>query len=501
MGEEESIFEPFTGGSSVLDHAVRMADMALARGDFQAALSRYAAAVRERPAVAEYRYRLGTALWYIERHHDAVAQLEEAIRLKPEFASAHGTLGRLLLVRGDIEGALAHARRAVELEPGGPDLRTGLASALAANRQTEEAWEIVDRLLREAHETTRLALQFATMAPEKHREAEALALVERVLARSEAALPRWRASLHFAAANLLDRLERYDEAFEQAERAHALRGTQYDIGQAARPVHTFIAYFNRPTMRRLPRATHGSQTPVFIVGLPRSGTTLVEQIIASHPMAYGAGELEWIFGLWESAVRQCAPAAAGITQCLDAMSVAQANALADEYLKPLQALCPGAARITDKMPTNFLHLGLIAILFPQARVIHCRRDPLDTCLSCYLTDFAAGHDFACSLKSLGEFYRLYSQLMAHWREALDLRMLEVDYEAVVGDLEGQTRRLLDFLDLPWDERCLRFFENSRFVATASTAQVRRPIYEKSVGRSENYRKHLTSLRDAVGGRQ
>jgi hypothetical protein len=159
---------------------------------------------------------------------------------------------------------------------------------------------------------------------------------------------------------------------------------------------------------------------------------------------------------------------------------------------------PDAAYVTDKMPHNFMYLGLVALLFPDCHVIHCTRDPLDMCLSCYTTHFAAGHEFSHDLRHLGLFYRDYERLMAHWEMVVNFPMVEMRYEAVVADLEGQARRLLGFLDLPWDERCLGFHRTHRAVATASTAQVRRPIYASSVGRWRKYEKHLGELIEALG---
>lgn len=307
-----------------------------------------------------------------------------------------------------------------------------------------------------------------------------------------------RSSLHFRAASLLDRAGRFDEAFQHAANAHALRNPAYDRGWIERLVRDFTGYFTSATLRRLPRATHGSQTPVFAVGMPRSGSTLAEQILASHPAVFGAGELTWVFQLWQSAVRRRSDPWSGLIQCVDRLTASDLEELAGEYLRPLGALSPESLRIIDKLPMNLLNLGLIALLFPNARVIYCRRDPLDTCLSCYLTDLKAGNQFSFDLRSSGHLYRHCAAMMSHWQAVLDLPILEVVYEQVVEDVEGQARRMLEFLDLPWDDRCLRFYENDRPVETASREQVRKPIYRDSVGRWRHYDAHLGPLRDALG---
>jgi hypothetical protein len=168
------------------------------------------------------------------------------------------------------------------------------------------------------------------------------------------------------------------------------------------------------------------------------------------------------------------------------------------YLEGLRARAGDATRVTDKMPYNFERLGLISLMFAGARVIHCRRDPLDSCLSCYFQNFSRGNFQTFDLRHLGLYYRQYERLMAHWREVLDLAVLDVSYEAHVEDPEGTCREILAFLELDWDPACLRFYESQRNVKTASRDQVNRPIYRSSVGRWQNYGKHLGPLNDALG---
>lgn len=480
---------PSISASAAEDHA-HAGDVLYAQGRFQEALAHFLAAVRRQPEAAEHHYRAGLALWGLAQHDAAKRAFEEAILLKPNDAHAHGELGRVLLAMGQPQRAEKHARRAVNLAPEDRELSVALASVLEADGQIDAAWAIVDRLLRIGLESTDLALVYARIAPRRQRRAEALDLVIRLLKNDRVSQSRQKSALHFAAANLLDQAGRFDEAFQHASLANALRAANYDPVQVERSIQNWIDYFSPAALARLPRAGHGSELPVFIVGMPRSGTSLVEQILASHQSVYGAGELDWIARLCESAVRRCSRGAEPALQCLDRLTAKDASELAAQYLAPLAALNPAAARITDKMPTNFIYLGLIALLFPQARVIHCRRDRLDTCLSCFLTDFGAGYEFSFSPQSLGHFYRQYDRLISHWKSVLDVRMLEVNYEQLVGDVEGQARRMIEFLALPWDERCLRFHENRRFAGTASNAQVRRPVYQTSVGRWRNYERYF-----------
>lgn len=305
---------------------------------------------------------------------------------------------------------------------------------------------------------------------------EALAHVQRDLSGRAVDSAQQRSSLHFAAANLLDRLGRYDEAFAQAQLAHQNRQVQYDPRKIERLVDEKIELFTRPILHCLARASESSDKPVFIVGMPQSGTSLVGQVLASHPMVHDAGELNWIAQI-EHSLLQRSPDKERQTLDLRRCSLAVLDELAGRYLRPLIALNPQASRITDRMPLNFLHLGLISRLFPEARVIHCVRDPLDTCLSCYLTEPGIGHEFAADLTTLGHFYRQYRRLMDHWKQTLDYSILEVSYEAMVEGMELHARQMLDFLGLPWNPQCV----------------VRQPIDSRSVERWRNYQKQLQPL--------
>jgi hypothetical protein len=298
---------------------------------------------------------------------------------------------------------------------------------------------------------------------------------------------------------MLERLGRYDEAFDHATQANAPFAGDYNPAAMESMVAGCIADFTPATLGKVRRPARREQTPVFIVGMPRSGSTLVEQVLASHPQVFGGGELPWVYRLWQRLISQTGMFHASLHELLAAMSPADADAVAAEYLGPLRALQPHAKRIVDKNLSNFLQMAIIWALFPGSRVIRCRRNPLDTCVSCYMTDFDQVLPFTCSLPALGHFHRQFDRLMSHWTRVLDLPILEVEYEAMVGDLEGHARRLVHFLDLPWDDRCLQFHRNRRHVQTASRSQVRRPLYTSSVGRWRRYERRLGPLREALGG--
>ena len=239
-----------------------------------------------------------------------------------------------------------------------------------------------------------------------------------------------------------------------------------------------------------------SEVPVFIVGMPRSGTSLIEQILASHPQAAGAGELPEV-PRFADAMRGVLGAEIGYPQCAAELDAGSIESFAQSYLQRLRETDSNAVRVSDKMPANCWHLGLIAVALPNARVIHCQRDPMDTALSIFFRRFTRGHPYAYALADIAAELRGYESMMAHWREQLPLRMLELSYEDLVDNLESGTRALLDFLDLPFDERCLRFHDTERLVHTASAWQVRQPLYSSAVGRWRHYAEQLEPLRRAL----
>lgn len=468
-----------------------------AAGRYDAAVAQYRAALRlwEHPA---FHYQLALAAWQSEDRATTVKHLRETVRLQPDHDAAHRALTVHLMMDGQIESALEHSAIALSLAPDHEGARVYRASVLVEAGQSHEAWPILRPLLRGAGTPTWAATLYAKIAATLGQGSEAIELNLAVLERTPAG--RDKASLHFATAALLDKGGRHDEAFAQARLAHAANPRPYDRDADARLAEGLVQFFTKSRVRSVPRANHGSSRPVFIVGMPRSGTSLVEQILSSHPAIHGAGELHTLQQI--ATGLNSPPWAAGerFPACLELLSIRQANQLAARYLAETSRGGGGEAAtyVTDKFPFNYRDLWLVQILVPDARVIHCVRDPLDTCLSCYMTDFAAGNEYAQELETLGRCYEDYRRLMGHWNEVLDLPILEVRYEAVVEDVEAQARRMLEYLSLPWDERCLRFYENRRHVATASQAQVRRPIYRSSIGRWRRYEGHLGPLIGRLG---
>jgi hypothetical protein len=234
--------------------------------------------------------------------------------------------------------------------------------------------------------------------------------------------------------------------------------------------------------------------------MPRSGTTLVEQIVASHPGAYGAGELPDVKQMTSSMPSLWESEAPDYPHCLSYLDSEKMDRMAHAYLRRLGEYNSDCARVVDKMPHNFFHVGLLCLLFPRARIIHCMREPADSCLSIFSKPFISQHAYGTELRTLGRYYAEYLRLMAHWREVLPGRMYEIKYEDLVSDQEHYSRELIEYCGLDWDDRCLEFYNSRRPVVTASYAQVRQPIYSSSIGRWRHYERHLQPLLDELNAR-
>ncbi|MHC4429874.1 MAG: sulfotransferase family protein, partial [Planctomycetota bacterium] len=295
----------------------------------------------------------------------------------------------------------------------------------------------------------------------------------------------------------LERTKRFDEAFAAYERGNTVIPTHFDAEIWVQEIDDLLEAFSPQRFANVPHGSHGSPLPIFVLGMPRSGSTLVETILDAHPDVAAAGELAAMQELVNSMSLDIG-SSLPYPSCIEDLDQTDVDAIAGRYLDRLREAGGQAQRIVDKYLNNYRHLGMLALLFPEARIIHCRRHPLDTCFSCFQTPLSpTTHSYARDLAGTGVAYVAYERLMTHWRDVLKIPMHEVRYEALVADQEGETRRLLDFCGLDFDERCLRFYERERVVLTASYDQVNRPVYTSSVGRYRNFDKHLGPLKVAL----
>jgi tetratricopeptide (TPR) repeat protein len=514
-------------------------------GDRQEAIGHFEALLRETPNNAEARGNFASLLQDLGQYPDALAQAERAAADRPDLLELRLRAAVIELDLGRHEAALARLEIAEKTWHGEVKLLTLKAHLLRLADRCDSAVTLCRTAMSEGIESAELLRAYGLALHLAGQESEALTVFDRAAAANCAAALSDKGVLLTQIGRGAEACETFDQALVREptladawynkanarpdapedsdigamERLlagycsgrdrmllhFALGKTHMDAGNVAA---AFAHWHDGNRMKRAAvdydadaaagrmqaiaaRSVHGgsadratgarlSDVPVFVVGMPRSGSSLVEQILASHSQVHGAGELLRLRSLFESAV----PGAE--------------TSIAETALRKLRHLST-RARVIDKDLANFLHLGLIHGIFPRARIIHCRRDPLDTCFSAYTKLFTGNFGFTYDFHELGRYYRDYHGLMAHWRKVLSSEVfLEIDYETLVADPLNETRRMLDFLDLPWNEACVRFFETQRMVSTASFAQVRRPIYRSSIGRALALRTQLQPLIQALG---
>ena len=463
---------------------------ALEQGRFDDAAHVFAALVARRPAEPALWHDLGLAHL---RGHDlpaAIAALEQAVSLDPGYEMARLNLSRARLGAGDITGATEDVTQALARDP-----RSATARVLFAHLQ-EVAGE-ADAAARSYRIAARLAPHLAApwcgLARIDRLEEGELAALESYLDQGSHERTD-EASLRLAIAQAFDRRGEAARAFRHAARGNALRHTHYDPDLQARLVQSILA--SQPAELFAQPIGDRSETPVFILGMPRSGTSLVEQILAAHPEVHPLGERPdaGLLARDLASLTGARPFPAGVGD-LDGES---ARTLAERYLRGVREPPPGASRVTDKAPANLQLAGLIARILPGARFVHCARDPRDVALSNFLTDFGDHRvGFASSLEHLAAHIAGFETLAAHWRSIPALRWHTVRYERLVADGEGELRELLTFLDLPWDPACLEFHRHERPCRTASSQQVRQPLHGRSVGRWRAYAPFLGPVLNLV----
>lgn len=473
------------------------ANAAFAAGDFAASVRHFRTLMRSRPRDPQLLHKIGTCYGHLAQAEDAADFIRRALDIEPsvprwcDLAVCLQTLGRL-------DEAMDACDRALDLAPGDAATTATKASVLNMLARSEEACEILTPLAAAEKPPLRVASVMASTCRRLGRPEAALDLVDRCLGHAREASPDDHATLLFNKAELLHRLKRYDEAFAAYAEANAIKSARnpFDPDEHDTTVTRIIETWTAEAHRKAPRSKNRNDRPVFILGMPRSGTSLVEQILSCHPEIYGGGERPGIIKAADRFGRK-ARQRGDAANLLAGITLRDINAVSREYLQELPRAAGAARRITDKMTVNFMFLGLIALMLPQSRVIHCIRDPLDTCLSCYFQDFAGALPFSWDLGHLGRYYRAYERLMTHWKAVVDVPVLDVVYEDLVDDAETIARRMVDHVGLAWSDECLRFHESRRVTVTASIDQVRQPVYRTSVGRWEAYDKFLAPLRDGL----
>lgn len=482
-------------GSSLQQHIQHAAQL-VAAGRFDQALAAYQRAATTWPQEPVLLLAYGMFCVSVGRGDLATPIFDRAVAVQPGNARLHYGRASALRLLNRMDEAHRSLDEAIRLMPEEPALPATKAELHVLAGETERAMALIEPHLGPAADHPTIAGVFAKLAIAAERGKEALAMVERCLAKPGLQRPTM-SMLWFAAGDLLDGLKRHEEAIEAWRKGHEARGLKFEPAALSDAVDAMISAWTRERIASLPRAHHRADDIVFVVGMPRSGTTLVEQIIASHSQGFGAGELPTIT-MMARQVTKSMPAGLPMISDFSPLTEAWLNDRSAEYLATIRGKASGQRILVDKMPVNFVCLGLIQLMFPGARVVHTVRHPMDTCISCFAQRFTGFMPWAGDLGHLGFFYRQYVRVMKHWKRVLDLPMLELQYEEVVEDLDASARRLIDFVGLPWEETCLRFHETKRLAQTSSYAQVRQPLYRTSVARYRRYGSAVAPLRESLG---
>ena len=440
-----------------------------------------------------------TILIELGKFDEAESALRSAFAINPSNHDTVNQMGRVAFERGDLEASLSHYRRALSLKPDLADAYNNMGNTLKELGRLQEAREAYLEAARLEPDITgtyvNLADSTTFAASDPH-----IATMEALAEKTDGLSTTDRMQLGFALGKVYADLKDHRRSFAHLREANALKRAMvsYDEKEALGFFDRIEAVFTPAFIRDKAGVGESSSRPIFVVGMPRSGTTLVEQILASHPAVHGAGEL----AAFDKAVQSIHCSGNTQIQFPEFVVAANASALRQiglSYLAELKQIVPDSERVTDKMPSNYYYAGLIHLTLPRAKIIHCVRDPVDTCVSCFSKLFSGAQVHTYDLAELGRYYRRYERLMMHWRSVLPKgRILDVRYEDVVADLERQARRILAYCALPWNDRCLAFHRTERPVRTASATQVRRPIYNTAVGRWRAYADDLGPLLDALG---
>jgi tetratricopeptide (TPR) repeat protein len=502
-------------------------DLGLARletGRLPGAVASFRQAIALKPDFARAHYNLASALERLGGNREALVAYQKAAELDPKNVAVATRIAELLTRHGgDYSEVAAWLHRAAAIAPRTPTGRLNRARALISEQKLAEAEQELHRLVALAPQLSDAHYALGTIFSSSGRFAEAIdgferaiqadpgnctawlslvlaqkltegdrPLVARMLGRLDAcgAHVEGRMILHFALGKAYDDLKDYAEAMHHFDAANALRKrfSAFNPENLRERIDGIIATCTPDFFARHAEVATADATPVLIVGLPRSGTTLVEQIVSSHPQVAGAGELMY----WAQ------QRAAGEIQLAGGIAPDRARAIVDGYISLLRTVSADALRVTDKMPLNLLLAGAVHALFPNARIVRCRRNPVDTCISIYSLYFATQMDFAASKEDLAFFYRQCERLARHWRQVIPAdRFFEVEYEALTAEPEPLSRQMIDFCGLDWDDACLRPQDNERTVRTASLWQVRQPIYRSSTERWRRYEPWLGALRELL----
>ena len=468
------------------------------QGELNLAYKSHIRALELNPENSEIHNNLAAVLQEMDCMDQAQTYCKQAIALSPGSPGPYFNYGNGLMIADRFEEAVPYFEQAIALDKTFLKARHCISQAFLALGKTKDALKHIEETLAIFPEDVNSIYSLSGLKKFKKGDPEFIAL-DHVLEKDDLSLPE-KIRAHFCLGKMHADTKEYGKSFHHYQAGNRLRintGKGYDPEKYSSYISVLIKECSYRFFKQLECCGLDTRTPVFIIGMPRSGTTLVEQIISSHPKVYGAGELPFLGDCLESFCGRN-PLQKDFVHTLKTIDKASIQKAANQYLDSLPDTSPGIRRVTDKMPANLNYLWLGALMFPRATVIHCKRDPMDTMLSCFTQNFTNGQEFSNDLDWLAGYYKDYLLLMDHWYRVLPINILTVEYESLVKDIEGVSKKIFDHCGLAWDSQCLDFYKQARVVKTASVLQVRRPVYTSSIGRWKAYETWLAPIREKWG---
>lgn len=461
------------------------------------AIRYYEAAIKFNPLLSKTM--LNLAHMFADRiGHPEMAEkyFHKALTLEPDNIEAKSGITNMLRFQGKLDEALGMIKQVQSDHPDEAGTMAAEADIYERLGDYDKANAIIQKILKTDKDVHPMMLGVYMRICKKYDSCDDAVSKGEALCTDSGITPTYKQNLHFDLGKLYDKLDRYDDAFRHYKAGNEILDIPYDTEELKKHFDDHISVYRPEICDCFPKPTIDTSLPVFIVGMPRSGTSLIEQILSSHPDIGAAGELNDVNDI-VSSLAMTLKSNQPYPYCISDLDTASMDNLASRYLEKLKSFDQTSRFVTDKMPHNFINIGLISLLFPEARIIHCTRDPRDTCLSIYFQSFGWLHPYGIKLEWLGFYYRQYVRLMDYWQNEFGVNIHTVNYADMVSDQEGTTRKLLEFCDLPWDDACLNFHKSKRIVATASYDQVRQKIYKRSSERWKNYEEHITPLINAL----
>ncbi|MCW8831317.1 MAG: sulfotransferase, partial [Gammaproteobacteria bacterium] len=469
-----------------------LGEVAHSRQKIDIAENYYKQALAIQPKNAETHNRLGQ-IKYTKGFRDlAVKYYETAISIQPDNSEFWRNLAQSQLALGQLDKAHESIDQAIKISPNDIDAITTKAGIYEKSGNAEASYKTIKPVLDKKILDTGIATTYASICHKLGQCNEAIEYLDAIQNKLDTSSHLLQ-SFNYTVGKLFDKLGNYDRAFKHFEAANNATPSNFSAIEHSALIERIMHVFNWQFMSTTPRpSSFNKEGAVFIIGMPRSGTSLVEQILDSHPDISGAGELSDISIISNEIVNVIDPET-GFPECYKKITSDILEQHAKKYLDKLSSISSESRYVTDKMPQNFIFLGLIALMFPKAKIIHCVRNSIDTCLSIYFQHFNESHNYATRLEDIASYYKEYRRLMAHWKMVLPLTIHDINYEELVNSPKSHIHSLLNYLDLDWSDNCLNFHKSSRHVPTASYDQVTRSLYTSSQGRWKNYKNHIAPL--------